>query len=89
MVSMLDIDGAIEDAKHVADQGFRALFLPAQVPSRMYNDGAYDPFWAVAEDLGLPLTFHSGTGHEPRVRAAVPAARSSTTSWARSSTDRW
>ena len=33
----------------------------------MYNDGAYDPFWAVAEELGLPLTFHSGTGHEPRV----------------------
>ena len=51
----------------VADQGFRALFLPARVPSRPYNDGAYDPFWAVAEDIGLPLTFHSGTGHEPRV----------------------
>ena len=33
----------------------------------MYNDGAYDPFWSVAQDLGLPLTFHSGTGHEPRV----------------------
>ena len=67
MVSMLDIDGAIEDATAVAEQGFRALFLPAQVPSRPYNDGAYDPFWAVAEELGLPLTFHSGTGHEPRV----------------------
>jgi predicted TIM-barrel fold metal-dependent hydrolase len=67
MVSMLDIDGAIADAERVAAQGFRALFLPAQVPSRMYNDTAYDRFWAVAEDLGLPLTFHSGTGHEPRV----------------------
>ena len=55
-----------EDARS-GDQGFRALFLPAQVPSRLYNDGAYDPFWAVAEELGLPLTFHSGTGHEPRV----------------------
>ena len=64
---MLDIDGAIEDAKRVAEQGFRALFLPAQVPQRPYNDEAYDPFWAVAQDLGLPLTFHSGTGHEPRV----------------------
>ncbi|HEU5308821.1 MAG TPA: amidohydrolase family protein [Acidimicrobiia bacterium] len=67
MVSMLDIDGAIDDVQVVAAQGFRALFLPAQVPSRMYNDAAYDPFWAVAQDLGLPLTFHSGTGHEPRV----------------------
>ena len=40
---------------------------PARVPSRPYNDEAYDPFWAVAEELGLPLTFHSGTGYEPRV----------------------
>ena len=67
MVAMLDIDGAIDDARAVADQGFRALFLPAQVPSRPYNDAEYDKFWAVAEELGLPLTFHSGTGHEPRV----------------------
>src|SRR4029078_9701584 len=67
MVSMLDIDGAIEDVKVVAEQGFRALFLPAQVPTRMYNDGAYDPFWAGAQAPGLPLTFPSGPGHEPRV----------------------
>jgi predicted TIM-barrel fold metal-dependent hydrolase len=67
IVPMLDIDGAIEDARRVAAQGFRALFLPAHVPDRPYNDPAYDPFWAVAQDLGLPLTFHSGTGHEPRV----------------------
>ena len=67
MVSMLDIDGAAEDAARLAEQGFRALFLPAQVPTRPYNDAAYDRFWAVAEELGLPLTFHSGSGHEPRV----------------------
>jgi predicted TIM-barrel fold metal-dependent hydrolase len=67
IVPMLDIDGAINDAKRVAEQGFRAMFLPAHVPDRMYNAGAYDPFWAVAQDIGLPLTFHSGTGHEPRV----------------------
>ena len=36
-------------------------------PQREYNDAEYDRFWAVAQDLGLPLTFHSGTGHEPRV----------------------
>ena len=40
---------------------------PRRCRRGMYNDGAYDPFWAVAEEIGLPLTFHSGTGHEPRV----------------------
>ncbi len=27
----------------------------------------FDRFWAVAQDTGLPLTFHAGTGHEPRI----------------------
>ena len=42
-------------------------FLPARVAGRPYNDAEYDRFWAVAEELGLPLTFHSGTGYEPRI----------------------
>jgi predicted TIM-barrel fold metal-dependent hydrolase len=67
LVPMLDIDGAIEEAQRLAASGCRSLFLPARVPQRPYNDGEYDRFWAVAADLGLPLTFHSGTGHEPRV----------------------
>ena len=37
------------------------------MPSRPYNDAAYDPFWAAAEEIGLPLTFHSGTGYDPRI----------------------
>jgi predicted TIM-barrel fold metal-dependent hydrolase len=67
LVPMLDIDRAIDEAKRLAAAGSRALFLPARVPQRPYNDPEYDRFWAVAQELGLPLTFHSGTGHEPRV----------------------
>ena len=67
LVPMLDIDAAIVEATRLAARGCRALFLPARVPQRPYNDGEYDRFWAVAEELGLPLTFHSGTGYEPRV----------------------
>ncbi len=67
LVPMIDLDDAIAEATRVARLGFRALFLPARVPSRPYNDPDYDRFWAVAEDLGLPLTFHSGTGYEPRI----------------------
>jgi predicted TIM-barrel fold metal-dependent hydrolase len=67
LVPMLDIDAGIAEARRLAHAGFRSLFLPARVPSRPYNDPEYDRFWAVAEELALPLTFHSGTGHEPRV----------------------
>ena len=66
-VPMLDIDDAVAEATRLAGLGFRALFLPARVDARPYNDPAYDRFWALAQELGLPLTFHSGTGHEPRI----------------------
>jgi len=66
-VPLLDIDDGIAEARRLADVGFRALMLPARVLTRPYNDAEYDRFWAVAEELGLPLTFHSGTGYEPRL----------------------
>jgi predicted TIM-barrel fold metal-dependent hydrolase len=67
LVPMLDLDDAIAEATRIAAVGFRALFLPARVPSRAYNDPEYDRFWEVAQDLALPLTFHSGTGYENRI----------------------
>src|SRR5439155_1119305 len=45
-----------------AKRGFRGAMLPAHVDLRPYNDPAYEPLWAVAEELGVPLTFHAGTG---------------------------
>ncbi|HEY2564083.1 MAG TPA: amidohydrolase family protein [Acidimicrobiales bacterium] len=74
LVSMLDIDAAVKEAERLAGLGFRALFLPARVPSRPYNDAAYDPFWATAQEIGLPLTFHSGTGYDPRIVRGPGAA---------------
>ena len=67
IVPMLDIDRARAEARRCIDLGLRSLFLPIQVPAQPYNLPVYDPFWALAEEAGVPLTFHAGTGHEPRV----------------------
>jgi predicted TIM-barrel fold metal-dependent hydrolase len=67
LVPVLDLGGAVAEAQRLAAAGFRALLLPARVPARPYNDPGYDALWAVVQDLGLPLTFHSGTGYEPRI----------------------
>jgi predicted TIM-barrel fold metal-dependent hydrolase len=67
IIPMLDIQAACDEIKRVHDIGHRSLFLPAQVPSRPYNDPAYDAVWGLVQELGMPLTFHAGTGHEPRV----------------------
>jgi len=67
VVPMADVAAAAAEAGRAARRGLRALFLPAQMPACPYNDPAYDRFWAVAEETGRPLTFHAGTGHEPRI----------------------
>src|SRR5262245_26684938 len=82
VIPMLDIARAQREAERAAGLGLRSLFLPCRVSDRPYNDPSYDPFWAVAAEIRLPLTFHAGTGHEPRIERG-PGARSSTTSWGR------
>ena len=67
VVPMADVPAGCAEAERAAQRGLRALFLPCQVAGRPYNDPTYDRFWAVAEATGLPLTFHAGTGHEPRI----------------------
>jgi predicted TIM-barrel fold metal-dependent hydrolase len=74
IVPMLDIDAAMREARRAKEIGLRCLFLPAQVPSRPYNHPDYDPFWALVQELGLPLTFHAGTGHEPRIESGAGGA---------------
>ena len=67
VIPMLDVDAACAEAARVVKLGLRTLFLPARLASGAYNAPAYDRFWAFAEETGLPLTFHAGTGHEPRI----------------------
>ena len=41
----------------------RGFAIPAHVdPERPYNHPDYDPFWAAAQDFGVPLTMHIFTG---------------------------
>jgi predicted TIM-barrel fold metal-dependent hydrolase len=74
VIPMTDIDAAGREAERVIGRGLRALFLPCQVPTRPYNDPAYDRFWGLANEAGAPLTFHAGTGHEPRVERGAGGA---------------
>jgi predicted TIM-barrel fold metal-dependent hydrolase len=68
-----DLDGAIAEIRRVAKMGFRGLTLPckpvwgAHDASHLnYNLPAFDPLWAVIEEVDLPFTFHVSTGRDPR-----------------------
>tara|TARA_R110002073_G_scaffold292707_4_gene458032 strand:- start:40057 stop:41199 length:1143 start_codon:yes stop_codon:yes gene_type:complete len=58
-----DVDAAIAEMKRAALRGVRGFMIPAHIsPDRPYNHPDYDPFWATAEELGLPLTMHIFVG---------------------------
>ena len=73
-----DIDDAIEDAKWIKEHGLRGgVLLPNIAPDvkwvKPLYDPAYDPLWAVLEDLEIPVNAHGGTGSPDYGRyASVP-----------------
>ena len=67
VLPVIDITAAIAEIQRVAQLGFRSLFMPVQlVNQRQYNDPIYDPLWAAVQESGLVVSFHRGTGYEPR-----------------------
>jgi uncharacterized protein len=60
VMPMHDVARAVEEARHaVREQGAVVLVLSNHpVNGRAWYDAAYDPFWAEAERLGVPVAFH-------------------------------
>lgn len=58
-----DVEIALEELQRAAPRGVRGFAIPAHVPPDLpYHHPRYDPFWAAAEALGVPLTMHIFTG---------------------------
>ncbi|MBV6756195.1 amidohydrolase family protein [Rhodococcus opacus] len=62
-VSTLSIEDACTELKRCGELGFKAVFLPvAPHPQQKdYNQDDWEPFWALAEDIGMVISFHIGT----------------------------
>ena len=60
LVPMQDVDLAVEEAiRAVKTLGAVTLVLPNNpVCQRPWYDDYYDPFWAAAQGLGVPVSFH-------------------------------
>ncbi|MFQ5933313.1 MAG: amidohydrolase family protein [Dehalococcoidia bacterium] len=61
VIPMVNVDDAVEEAKRVARMGYRSLSVPVAMPALPYNYPEYEPFWATAEELGIPVAFHVAT----------------------------
>ena len=72
MITLSDIDEAVKGLRRCAGIGLRGAMIWASPPDDMpYHDSRYDPFWAAAQELGMPLSLHSITGFGPESRLMV------------------
>ncbi len=63
MLAVDDIGEMLKEARRCIDLGFCTLFLPANVPWRPYRAPDYEPLWSMAEEAGVPVTFHVFSGN--------------------------
>ncbi len=68
LLPVLDVEASTAELERMERRGFRAALMPSHVDVRPLNDPAYEPLWATAEGLDMPLCFHAGTG-----RSQTPA----------------
>ena len=56
------VEWAVEEAERIAGmEGIRTILIPAEV-ERSYAHADYNPMWDALQDIGLPVSTHSGTG---------------------------
>lgn len=62
-IPVTQVDDAVAEIQRVAKLGLRAIHIPS-MPPVPYSMSLYDPLWAAAQDCGMVISFHTGTGFE-------------------------
>ncbi|MGE0822916.1 MAG: amidohydrolase family protein [Candidatus Binatia bacterium] len=68
LITLEDIPAAVTELQRIAKKGMRGAMIWAEPPDeRPYSHADYEPFWAAAQDLNMPLSLHiltarGGTG---------------------------
>jgi uncharacterized protein len=61
LISVLDVELAVQDIQEYARRGCKTVQLPTQILGSGYYEAKYEPIWAAAADLDIPLTVHSNS----------------------------
>jgi len=62
-VTLEDVGAGVKELERCAKKGLRGALIWGSPPEdRPYSDRAYDPFWAAAQDLAMPISLHILTG---------------------------
>lgn len=70
LISLYDVAEAIAELRRVRKAGLKGAMIWASPPEdRPYADPMYDPFWAEAQELAMPISLHAVTGMGPESQA--------------------
>jgi len=62
MIYLDDIDAGIAELERCKELGLVGAMIAVYPDgAQPYHDGSYDPFWAAAERLGVPISLHTAT----------------------------
>jgi predicted TIM-barrel fold metal-dependent hydrolase len=65
------VEETVKEVRRGRDLGFRAILFtgePMRFGLRTFGNKGWDPFWEVAQELGMPIHFHIGGGEESDLR---------------------
>jgi predicted TIM-barrel fold metal-dependent hydrolase len=76
LISLYEIEAAVQELRRCRQMGLKGAMIWASPPEdRPYSDPLYDPFWAAAQDLRMPLSLHAITGMGPESQATRAMGR--------------
>ncbi len=65
LITLEDIAAGVQELQRLAKKGVKGAMIWAEPPDdRPYTHADYDPFWAAAQDLNMPLSLHILTGRK-------------------------
>jgi predicted TIM-barrel fold metal-dependent hydrolase len=71
MINLDDVQEGIRELERAARRGFAgAMITEYPLEHRRYDHPEYEPFWAAAEALAMPLSLHTATRRQGKIRGA-------------------
>jgi len=71
MINLDDVQDGITELERTAKMGFAgAMITEYPFEDRRYDQPEYEPFWAAAQALDMPLSLHTATRRQGKIRGA-------------------
>src|SRR5713101_6327460 len=69
MINLDDVEDGTKELERAAKRGFAgAMITEYPLEHRRYDQPEYEPFWAAAQALAMPLSLHTATRRQGKIR---------------------